>query len=680
MQNNPEQNPYDKWNSIVTLLIDSGLTEIKPNLKRYCDKYLQRQDYSGLADLLNRHPNIIEQAKTLAIQKERLPIPFTPPSREEAMLLQGLLKIGIINNYHDWLHIDLKHLVDNIIVLGQRGSGKSYFFFMLMFQTMQLPKEERPNLIILDRKNDYQCLLKFYPDIYYFDANTFHDNMWEVPTGHDPKTYLTSQIELLCDIHYFMATSKPIVKKAVMECYRKFKTFNFGDILKEVQAYASKSKLQGLNIKDVLSKIHVRFDNLMSEPSLNKAKALPINFWANNDIILNLRGYTEDTAKTIVMSIWERRYLDNMLHNKRNIPSTIFICDEAYWLFNVEEKYGLDSQKTLADLMRTSREFGLGAVGGAQKSNDLNDILKGNSPHIFSFRVLSQTIHEAQTLLGLTDEQRDFILNLPEKLSGIARIAHYPEPILFTVPQGPQFDKSITPKEVEDIMEPKLAALLKTIMPETKHVKLDDLEKLTLDILKNSPFTYLTPLRNQVKKQTGINKERFEIILKSLKDKKMIESVKCINGMNHITAEFFPLTDKAHKYLNPPRHKRVKLRIFKHTFYCVIVRTFLERLNLKASREYVPKHYANKHERIDVAYYDKENRLHAYEITLSFENLVENVLKCIRMDAASITVVTERNGDQEDAIKKIRRGITDKTIHSIISFKSVPDFIQKKGG
>lgn len=679
MQDQDNTNPYDKWNAIVTLFIDSGLAANKPHIKKYCDKYLLNLDYSGLEDLLTRHPNLIEQAKTLAIEKQRQAVPFTPPSTEEALLLQGHLKTGIINNYNNWLNIDFKHMVDNILVFGQRGSGKSYFFFMLIFQLMLLPKEERPNIIILDRKDDYPCLLNFFPDMYYLDAHTLHDNMWEVPEGHDPKTYLTAQTNLLCDINYFRATSHPIIKKAVGQCYRKFGSFNFEDILKEVQAYGSKNKLQGWGIKEVLGKIHIRFDSFISESSLNKAKSMPVEFWQNNDFILNLRGFNEDTAKTFVMSIWERLYQDNMLKNKRNIPATIFICDESYWLFNVEDRHELSAQKTLADRMRTSREFGIGVIAGAQNSNDLNDVIKGNSPHIFSFRILSQTINEAQTLLGLTDDQRDFILNLPAKLSGIARIAHYPEPILFTVPQGPQFDKNITEAEIQQIMNPKLESMLKTIMPESFDVKLDHIEDLILNIIAGSPFTYFTPLRDQVRKQTGINNDQFEIKIKSLKDKELITSIKCVNTINHISSEFFPLTDKAHEYLNPVHHFRIKDRTFKHTFYCAILKSYLKKQGHKSSREYVPKYYENKHERIDVAYFDKDKQLHAYEITLSFGNLVGNVLKCIRMDAKQITIVTEYKRDKKNAMERIEAKIKDKATLSMIFYRSIGEFIPKKG-
>ncbi|MFC1591249.1 helicase HerA domain-containing protein [Thermodesulfobacteriota bacterium] len=671
----PEQskdNPYEKWNNIAILLLDSGLADSKPLIKHYCNSYFQTQDFSGLQDLITNHPELIQQATALALQKQRQPIPFMPPTKEDAEALQGNLKIGIINNNLEWMHLIPKHMVDNILIIGQRGSGKSYLFFMLMFQLMQIPKNKRPNLIILDRKNDYQCLLNFFPEMHYFDEHTLHDNMWEIPPGHDPAKYLSSQTELLCDIHYFRATSAPIIKQAVRQCYlkNKDKNFNFYNILKEALNYASNKKFKGWNIQDVMAKINIRFDNLISEISLNKEKGFPLDFWQTNDTIINLRGYDEDTARTFTMSLWERLYQDNILKNKRNIPSTIFICDEAYWLFNVEDTHEPNSQKTLADRMRTSREYGIGVIAGTQNTNDINDILKGNCPHVISFRILAQSIKEAQTLLGLDDPQRDFILNLPEKLTGIARIAHYPAPIIFTIPQGPKFNKAITEEEIFKIMKPKLDQLLKIIMPNTHDINIEHMEKMILQTLAGNPFIHFTYLRNKIKKRREITDDQFDIKLRNLVKKGLIESIKCVNACTHKKAEFFPMTDKGHEFLNLAKSKRIPSRIYKHILYCRKVALELKRLG------HDPK---TEDHRIDVSYRDENNNLYAYEITLSFDNLIDNIHKCLSLNATLITVVTEDKKDLDKAKNMIETVIMDKAILERIAYKRVGEFIPKKG-
>ncbi len=94
--------------------------------------------------------------------------------------------------------------------------------------------------------------------------------------------------------------------------------------------------------------------------------------------------------------------------------------------------------------------------------------------------------------------------------------------------------------------------------------------------------------------------------------------------------------------------------------------------------EYVPKNYINQKERIDVAYYDGNKKIFAFEVTLSTDSLISNIIKCINMQAHKIIIVTELPKDKKGIQQRIENEITDKDILAKISLKPVSWFIPKK--
>ena len=231
------------------------------------------------------------------------------------------------------------------------------------------------------------------------------------------------------------------------------------------------------------------------------------------------------------------------------------------------------------------------------------------------------------------------------------------------------YDKSITKQEIAILMKPKLESLMKQIMIKTNIYKVNSIEKLILQTIAGNQFIYFTFLRNKVQYKIKLKEGQFEINLRNLIKHNFIESIECINACNKITAEFFPITDKGYKYLNLTESKRIPSRMFKHTLYCDFVAKELSRKGHKPKLE---------DHRIDVSYIDKDNNLYAYEITISFDTLIDNIKKFLALNGKLLTIVTEDKNGITKAKNIIKSELQLELIHEKIIFKLIQEFIPQK--
>ena len=240
------------------------------------------------------------------------------------------------------------------------------------------------------------------------------------------------------------------------------------------------------------------------------------------------------------------------------------------------------------------------------------------------------------------------------------------------------YGKTITKAEIDTIMQPKLAKLYKSIEPVSTTTLPDAIEFKILKVLCVNPFMEYTTLLKIMTRETKINPKKLKSKIEILCDKQLIQIKQCVNSSNHKPSNFFPLESKAYDLLNFPKARRVESRFFKHSFYIQKVVDHIESQGYKALPEHKPANHPYPAERIDVAFYDKDNCLIAFEITLSTDSLISNLKKCVSMKAKKIIIVAELPKYIPSIQSTVENTIMSSQILSRISYRSVASFIPKK--
>ena len=240
------------------------------------------------------------------------------------------------------------------------------------------------------------------------------------------------------------------------------------------------------------------------------------------------------------------------------------------------------------------------------------------------------------------------------------------------------YDKTITKAEIDTIMQPKLAKLYKSIEPVSTTTLPDAIEFKILKVLCVNPFMDYTTLFKVMTRETKIDSKKLKSKIEILCDKQLIQFKQCVNSSNHRPSNYFPLESKAYDLLNYPKARRVEARFFKHSFYIEKVSEHIESQGYKALTEYTPANHPYPAERIDVAFYDKDNCLIAFEITLSTDSLISNIKKCVSMNAKNIIIVVELPKYIPSIQTTVENTILSSQILSRISYEPVATFIPKK--
>ena len=132
-------------------------------------------------------------------------------------------------------------------------------------------------------------------------------------------------------------------------------------------------------------------------------------------------------------------------------------------------------------------------------------------------------------------------------------------------------------------------------------------------------------------KTMGLNPQKFGYVLDRMQAEGKLKAVKCYITKRHRN-DLFVLT--AGGPISPSH--------FRHTFYCQCVKEFLLNQGKRPMREYNATNIPGG-PRIDVAYLEG-HALFAFEITLTFSNLVDNVNNALGAGAEEVSVVVEKEG------------------------------------
>jgi hypothetical protein len=681
---------YKIFREIVETLDKGGMTK-DPLVLKACQQFSDFGYIKTLERLLNKHPQILEIARRNI--QEQMDYPFWPPpyKNREIDKLKGEYDLGIINNYGDRVYLDPIDFTRGLMVFGESGSGKSYPLLRLLLQILSTPIQERGfNVIIIQAsKQDANFLIKHNKDLLCLDWEDIRRSPLQVEGWDTRKAKINSFCSVYAANNWLMAYGQPLFKNTVNICMDRFgNDTNFHKLSNSINVSAKFLGIQGpehRNLRDNLRSTLFSFRE--TEKVLNSKNGFTVeDFFTKNDLILNMQPWQQPSDYVIatflsdLLKDIQRFYRTNPLYGKMR---TLIVIDECRRVFpgtQTHNKTGHEPNAPMIEFFTTKRSDGIGFAGGTQEFSSAPDWLVINSAYILSMAISGKGRKDAKDILNLTKEQASFIDHFPKFGTGIMRYRGFEKRFLVVIPSDLD-DTPIHPNEVKELMKDKIKALHEPIEKaieeeilelkekqqiEEEKKKQKQIQKMTLKMATKQAITYLDSITiiDSIVKNNFIHKTQIRESSLKKSSGRMNDAVNYLLSENFITiqkgmnvacnspnTEYLLLTDKAKENYNlntkiyDPSH-------FKHTLYENRVEKFLIFKGCETKIEYTEK---DKQGFIDILAIEPDTKKRiAYEITLSFSNLVDNVLKCLNVfNIDDVHIVTENQTEEKKAEARI---------------------------
>jgi hypothetical protein len=662
---------------IIELLDKGWMLDNDPFLRARVEKAL-RGDTTSLYNYLQEHPDIIEKAKTNIFVNSKLTEanPFWPPpyKTEEVAILSGPLRFGFYNSFKDIFGINPELLNHNVMVVGRAGSGKSNLNLIALDYLSEIAATF--NIIIIDLKKEYRCLLPKHPNLKIITFKNLRLNPLEVPEWEDPKDHINNVAEVFCRENYILAFGKNMfISEAeylykewgVFEGKKKFPTFkDLYNLINSIKGYGRKA--------DSKASLLSRLKQYVDYPEIFCCKSFPFNTWLDNHLVIELENITNEMYATItnliVSSIYNYYHTKNLRGRKIR---TLFVVDEAGVLFDAKrDRINVFGDSYINTLVRKGGEFGLGFWVTSQEPNTISQSIHSNSFLKFMFPLVEgQQLRNMALSMALNEQQKLFAFILPPRGTCIARYSYFPQPLLLDVPLYPE-EKTISDEFVEEKMRDFYEEITPKKVPtvERKPKIKQDIPEDPATLLKHiadNPFdNYTTHISTCGLAQHKVDKAR-----NWLKNNGYItlEYIRAKKGRGRSTC-YLVLQEKALNYLNIKQH--LGKGSFKHQLYCHLIKEKLqnEGWNAKIETTVYPSTKL-----IDVVA-KKNNDTVGYEVTLHFDNLQKNIKEDLEA-IDKLIIVIEKN-DFGKAIEEINKCKSALNSEKHLEIKLIEDFF--KGG
>jgi DNA helicase HerA-like ATPase len=639
---------------IVTLFEKAKLLK-DPFIATKCAIFLQTGDTRPIAELIRNYPYLLSTAAKAAAEEEARAFKIIEP--EELEKITGEISLGIIDDAGHKAGINTDDLTTHMGIFAKLGEGKSIWIESILDQLFSQDKDF--NVLVFDPKGDYKHMIRNHPNLIVLKKKNIRYNHFEVHEAQSKDeiaTAMKSDIDVLGDAMYFAETGLPIIEDAVDELYL-YRGIYSGknrwptpeDVINKILA-RNKDTQKGYSVRDVINRIQVRFRSLVKSETFNTVFGYPLKFWTENDIIIDLEGFSNREAAVLAIGLATKIYNYNKRKDKRGHQlRTLIVIDEAYQFFDARiDDASFASNNATRNLFFKCREFGIGFLIAAQRIKDISQYVRDNLSTVAALRNTDDALNQIKKALGLSDEQTDFLRELEHKFTGILKLHNYSRPMIFDLDFDEFHVKDIDDSEIEERVRPVLEEL-KTIpvtMPTFPKLPAD--QERILNTLQGSPYLY----KKMLLEESGLSQKALNTALDALLEDGFIEPEECYTSNKPAT--FYPLTDQGFDYLRIPKDKRFPKRLFfKHDFYKRKIFYYLRRKGYRPISEYAPTGYKGKG-RIDV-YAAQEGQDVAYEMTITTKNLKDNITKCLgvmKMDKLYIVTEPKQRIPIENKIKE----------------------------
>jgi hypothetical protein len=669
--------------ALVARLSEAGVLS-HPGLAIHVKRALATGDYSLLAGFLQNYPYILATAeKNLELEKHQSAInPFMPyPTRLEASkFLQGPLHLGYVNEFNSRFSIDYDVFSKPIMNMGRVGSGKSIFIKRLLCQTLR--KKRDFNVLIPDLKREYRHLCLTCKDLKVLKVDMIKINPLQVPYWASPLDHAMTFARVFVSENWLVGTSENLLIDLVYQLYKENGVLD-GSInyptLHDLYALITKrlSGTKSFRYSDLLLWLQNRIRPYLIHDSFNCKFGIPFDVFRKENLVLEMdEGFTDMmynfTVATIVHQLYQYNKKKNLTGSKlRNW----IVVDEARILFNASRDTSTFGESILNEIVSKSREFGIGFFLTSQEASSFNQLFRALAYLKIAFPINDAAdLKFIQESFGLNDEQTRHLFRLPPYGVAVVRYGGFEKPFLLGVPKfniKHQIDDDQLRIKMEgfwvtlqsDLEESTIGAIISK--SQTIESKLPANSAALLFFLGKNPFTKYSDLINV----PGFNSSRD--VNKAIKW--LVENGFVVNEKYRTSrgrkSHYSVLQDKALKYLKidgiPGKGS------FEHSLYQHLVVNWLTARGDQAKIEGTIERSSKS---IDVLAHSEKTGHAAYEVTLHFGNLIENINQDLRAGANEVIVVTRDKKSFAIAKKIVGSEFQGKNDIARVAFKTIDDF------
>ena len=672
----------DAFTKLTDLLREGGMIG-HPRVAYHHRQAMETGNSRPLEEFLNRNPAILAMARrnisVASHQKADNPFRPYPTHREAYEHLSGKIKLGYINEIDDQFGIHENTLALPVIIAGRVKSGKSVLIKRIVIQMIK--KEQDYNIIVPDLKKEYRHLLPYSKYLQVLNKDRLKINPFQVPAFRDPLSHIFALAQVFISENYLLLTSLNEIVKVLKYLYSEHDIFsgskNFPTIYEVYNTITSllRKEKWGRYV-DVLRWLQNRlFQYTMSE-SYNCRFGIPSEMFRKKNLVLEM-----DTGFTNHMYNFTVAYIAEMLysHNKAKglIGSKLrhlFVIDESRILFNAYRNISEYGESIMNEIASKCREFGEGFLLGSQESSSFNQTIRSNAFLKLAFPLEDGTdMNWVKESFGLDDDMAAHMYKLPPFGQAVVRYGNYEKPFILAVPPF-STKRYVTDEEVEDRMAGFYSELDKYVKqgqiqnPPEIFTIIPPAPSALLYFLGAYPFTKVSDMT----KAPGFKSPAT-----------VAESLSWLEENQYVCREeyrvtkrgrksiFAVLTDKAHTYLGTKTPKGKGS--FLHTLYQHLTAVHLTKQGLKPSIEARIK----KSEKAADVLVTHKTGLTAYEVTLHFQNLMDNIHQDFAAGATEVVVVTRDKAGQEKAMSIVEQdqSISPDLLEKV-SFRTIDHFFE----
>ncbi len=392
--------------------------------------------------------------------------------------------------------------------------------------------------------------------------------------------------------------------------------------------------------------------------------------------MLELDGLQEMVKNFIIAFIVRSLYLANVAQGKTDAHLRhLILIDEARQLLQANRDTSTYGESAFNEDSSRVRAAGIGLVITTQEPRSVSPTIRS-----LAFTKIAFPLNDGADLdfvqegWGLDKNQRDHIFKLPAHGQAVVRYGGYPKPFILAVP-ALEDERPVPDEELAQAMGPFWADLEHLVDVETPsadtsvHASIPVHAVSLLHHLSVQPFRSLMEIYELPDfNQRTVNKTKDWLIENGYLRQEGYKT----GGKK--PAQYFMLLQKALDYLGissiPGKGG------FEHKLYQYLVWQWLKDQGITANLE--GRTRKNSQNLIDVLAGTAKQGYVAYEITLTMDNMTENILNDLASGVSEVVVVTRAG--ETSKVRSLAGKDPRLAMHlEKVSFKSICDFSRPSG-
>ena len=690
-----EDKPGSNESEIKTIqyLSQSGLSE-HPIIGSLLNTAVRTRNFQELNRYLNKNQKLLHGVTLMNVCQQqamqRMPF-YPPPSGEELKKLLGPIRVGIVNIINGILVFFCIH--PNILtmhgsVTGRIGTGKSWLMAYILEQLIIQSSNFGFNVVIPDVKLFYRRLLGKIPGLKIITFDKLVLNPLEVPAWMDPRDFVNLFSKKFAADNIMGTTSIRLLSTGLEMLFREKGIFQGSQNYPKISELSRKlvqlqgDKTYGPRFRDTFDTVIGRLaPYVFLAKNFGVRKGISHEVFTSENVVLELplNKVPEEVHNFIVSWIASLTYAKNITCGLRgNDLRTLYEIDEARTLVNASRERGALEfiEPGINEIITKGREFGLGLLLCSQETRSFSQVFRSNSLLKITFPLTDgEDISAIRNSFALNGEQTEYLFKLPPQRVAICRYGMFERPFLLVVPELTGLNLVPDDKMVEE----EMADFYRRILPKKEEEEVVIQEQFVPKSNYSEPQVDAIIMLNHLVKHPFLN---YGELIKELRltpargDKARtwmvnfgfvkIQSITLRPGK---PGEYFELTEEAYK--NFGGRTPVGKGSLEHKCFCHAIGTFLEAQEFGVRLEGMVK---ESQKAFDVLAWKKGEGMSGYEVTLHFQNLIQNLREDLRTTVQKVVVVCRNKDELQKAqwIVKNELGQLDR-----VDFKTIFEFTRK---